>query len=89
MSFRSLSYLLSKLGNPQTKKDMFLENKEFFLIMFFKKISLIKVGVLIKYSSQNFFWKDSTNFRHRKMTLNFEIFDKVVHNFDKPDEVII
>ena len=29
-----------------------------------QKFSLIKVGLLIKYFSKNFFWKDLTNFQH-------------------------
>ena len=36
---------------------------------------------IIKYSSQNFFWKDSTNFRHRKMTLKLRILRSLTRLF--------
>ena len=46
----------------------------------------------IKYSSQNFFLEKFDQFQTLKNdfeTQNFEMYDKVVHNFGKPDEVII
>ena len=41
--------------------------------------------------TENCFWKDSSNIRLKTDFENqyFEIFDKVIHNFGKPDEVII
>ena len=59
----------------------------------FQNISTIKVGVLIKYSSQKKnIWKNSTNSRRWKNlyeSTKFAIFDKVVHhNFGKSDDVI-
>ena len=49
----------------------------------------MKVGLIIKYSSQNFFFDKFYTLRNNFETQNFEMFDKVVHNFGKPDEVII
>ena len=44
-----------------------------------KKIHLCKASCLVWYFSQ----------KNDFETQDFEIFDKVVHNFGKPDEVII
>ena len=55
-------------------------------------MSLIQVGLLIKYSSQNFFLERFNQFYTPKNdfeTQNFDIFDKVVHSFGNPGEVII
>ena len=40
---------------------------------------------------ENFYWKDSINFQHLKMTenQNFEMFEEVVHNFVNSDSDII
>ena len=37
------------------------------------QICLLNEWILVKYSSYNFFWKDSTNFWHRKMTMKVRI----------------
>ena len=58
----------------------------------FQKMLLIKVGPLIKYSSQKIvFGKIRPILDNEKWlwTQNFEIFDQVVHNFGKSDDVII
>ena len=55
-------------------------------------MSSILLGLLIKYSSQNFFFKRFDQFSTLKNDFeshNFEIFDKVVHNFGKCDDDII
>ena len=64
---------------------MYLKNQGF------QKISLIQFGLLIKYSSQLFLGKirPILNTKNYFETQNFEIFDKVVHNFGKSDKVII
>ena len=64
-------------------------------IKYFKKlskISIMKVGLLTKYSSQKNNFERFDQFYTLKndfQTQNFEIFDKVVHNFGKSDNVII
>ena len=50
----------------------------------FQKISLIKVGLLIKYSSQNYFSERFDQFLAQKNdfeSTNVEMFEKVGHNF--------
>ena len=57
-----------------------------------KKKLLMKVGLLVQYSSQNFL-KDSTNFQHWIKNdfenQNFELFEEVLHNFGMSDGDII
>ena len=58
----------------------------------FQKISLIKVGLLIKYSSQKKkFGKIRPILDTEKClcSTNFAVFDKVFHNFGKFEDVII
>ncbi len=52
----------------------------------------MKVGVLVQYSSQKKELENFNQFQTLKNdfeTQNFKIFDKVVHNFDKSDDVIV
>ena len=53
---------------------------------------LLKVGFLVKYSSWNFFSKRFDQFLIQKNyfeSTNFEMFEKVVHNFGKSDDDMI
>ena len=55
-------------------------------------LPLMKVGVLINYSSQNFFFERFDQFLMLKNDFenqNFVIFANVVHNFGKSDDDII
>ena len=62
------------------------------VVQTFQNISLIKVRLLIKYSSQKFFFGKIWPILDTEKWLwnsEFEIVDKVVHNFGKSDDVII
>ena len=64
----------------------FLENKVISKDQRFQKISFIKVGLLIKCFSKNQPILDTEkDFENQ----NFEIFDNVVHNFGKSDDINI
>ena len=55
---------LTKIMNRAEKNWAHFQQIKYFKNQSCQTFSLIKVGLLIKYSSQKFFWKDSTNFRH-------------------------
>ena len=58
----------------------------------FQKISLIKVGLLIRYCPQNIFLERINKFFTLKNDFenqNFEMFEEVVHNFGKSDDDMI
>ena len=65
---------------------MYLKNQNF------QKKCLLKVGLLVKYSSQNFFLERFNQFLTQKNdfeSTNFEMFQEVVHNFGKSDDDMI
>ena len=73
------------------KLGTFLENKVLQKSKFSKKL-LIKVGLLVQYSSQIFFFlKDLPIFNTEKWLWKseFKMFEEVVHNFGKSDVDII
>ena len=58
----------------------------------FQKISVIKVGLLHQYSTQNFFLERFNQFSTLKNDFesqNFEMFDEVSHNFGMSDDGMI
>ena len=68
------------------KKIKYLKNQKF------KKIFLIKVCLLVQYSSKKFFLARFNQFSTLKNDFenqNFEMFKEVVHNFGKSDGDII
>ena len=75
------------------KLGTFLENKVCISkIKVFKNIYLLKVGLLIQYSSKHFFILERFDqFSTLKMTenQNFDMFEEVVHNFGKSEGDII
>ena len=58
----------------------------------FQRRNLLKVGLLVKYSSLNFFLERFNQFLTQKNdfeSTNFEMFEEVVNNFGKSDDDII
>ena len=65
---------------------MYIKNQSF------EKNSLIEVGLLIKYSSQNCFFgkiQPNSNKKNDFESTNFEMFEEVVHNSGKSDHDMI
>ena len=70
----------------QFQKIKYLKNQNF------QKHFLIKVGLLVKYSSQKLFLERFNQFLTQKNDFentNFEMFEEVVHNFGKFDDDMI
>ena len=66
----------------QFQEIKYLKNKKI------RKQFLIKVGLLVKYSSQNFFlerWDQFLTQKNDYESTNFEMFEEVVRNFGKSD----
>ena len=82
---------LPKLWTDLTKLDTFLVNKVL------EKSKFSKNFINISWSPNQIFFTEFSFGKIRPIldtendfeTQNFEIFEKVVHNFGKPDEVII
>ena len=82
----------TKIVNRADKNQPHFQKTKYFKNQSFQKNSLIKVGLLIKYSSQNFFSERFNQLQTLKNdfeSMNFAIFDEVVHNFGKSEDVII
>ena len=78
-SLNNVIFSLTKIMNRADKNWTLFYDIKYFINQSFQIISIINIGFLIKYASP----------KNDFETQNVEIFDKVVHNFGKPDEVII
>ena len=77
ISIFSLNFVIVRLTKIMNRADKnWAQFRQSILIhnQNFQKDFLIKAGLLVKYSSSKFFfWQESTNFRHWKMTLKLRI----------------
>ena len=76
---------LAKIMNRADKNWAQFQEMKYLKNPKFQKYFLIKVGLLVKDSSQNFFFgkiQPIFNAKNDLESMNFEMFEEVVHNFD-------
>ena len=83
---------LTKIMNRADKNWAHFYEIKYFKNQRFQKISLIQISLLIKYSSQKKKFEKIRSILDTEKdseSMNFAIFNKVVHNFGKSDNVLI
>ena len=87
-SLNNVTVRPTKIVNRAEKNWAHFQKIKYFKNQNFQKKFLLKVGLLVQYSSKNFFFERFDQFSTQKNDFenqNFEMFVEVVHNFGKSD----